>query len=565
MVRLVVQKVGIFVALIVAALVSVASASASASPTAELEVAASGSRVVVQVTLANTGDDPIRVLRRAIGADGPVGTVFTVTRRGQTVEYTGAVAKYAGPRPADYVTIPAGGTWVHTVDLSGAFAFTVTADYGIRLAAADPQLVLDTDGRVLTTTLTSATVVAAVAGRPVEKAPPTVPTARTTIGMLSLATVGCSAGEQTTVTASVADAGTYAGAAVQYFGDRRAGARYVQWFGVFDLTRWERVRDNFIAADTVLDTGAITVVCHDVTCSPSTFAFVYPNQPYTVYVCGAFWTAPATGTDSKAGTLIHEFMHFTTIAGTDDHAYGQAAAGALAVSNPGRAVDNSDNYEYFVEDTPAIADNAPAVTVDAATRSFGNQTVGTTASGGAITVRNTGDAPLTLGAITIASPFATAQDACSSRILAVGASCTFAIAFSPTAAGAQATTVSVPTDARVVPTAIALSGTGVEAPAPDPAPAAAPSTAAAPVPSAVPTSTARTPTITGRAAKGSIILTSTGTTTFRLDVRRGSRWVAVGTYRATVGGGRVKVKRGTYRIVTDPRGAATTSGPLVVR
>ena len=25
-----------------------------------------------------------------------------------------------------------------------------------------------------------------------------------------------------------------------------------------------------------------------------------------VYLCGAFWSAPTTGTDSKGGTLIHE-------------------------------------------------------------------------------------------------------------------------------------------------------------------------------------------------------------------------------------------------------------------
>ncbi|HEY0511470.1 MAG TPA: M35 family metallo-endopeptidase [Thermoanaerobaculia bacterium] len=38
---------------------------------------------------------------------------------------------------------------------------------------------------------------------------------------------------------------------------------------------------------------------------------VYANQPYKVHLCGAFWSAPATGTDSKAGTLIHEISHFT--------------------------------------------------------------------------------------------------------------------------------------------------------------------------------------------------------------------------------------------------------------
>lgn len=41
-----------------------------------------------------------------------------------------------------------------------------------------------------------------------------------------------------------------------------------------------------------------------------------------MYLCGAFWNAPNTGTDSKAGTLIHEASHFTVYGATDDWAYG---------------------------------------------------------------------------------------------------------------------------------------------------------------------------------------------------------------------------------------------------
>ncbi|WP_308628312.1 M35 family metallo-endopeptidase [Massilia genomosp. 1] len=35
-----------------------------------------------------------------------------------------------------------------------------------------------------------------------------------------------------------------------------------------------------------------------------------------LYVCGAFWRAPVTGTDSQGGTLVHEMSHFTAVAGT---------------------------------------------------------------------------------------------------------------------------------------------------------------------------------------------------------------------------------------------------------
>jgi peptidyl-Lys metalloendopeptidase len=84
-----------------------------------------------------------------------------------------------------------------------------------------------------------------------------------------------------------------------------------------------------------------------------------------VYLCGAFWQAPTTGTDSKGGTLIHEVSrsyqlllnqtltvgyivkssHFTANAGTEDYVYGQSAAKSLAKSNPNEAIENADNHE----------------------------------------------------------------------------------------------------------------------------------------------------------------------------------------------------------------------------
>ena len=80
---------------------------------------------------------------------------------------------------------------------------------------------------------------------------------------------------------------------------------------------------------------------------------MYPTQPYKIYLCGAFWSAPLTGTDSRAGTLVHEMSHFNVVAGTDDWAYGQTAAKALAISDPVKAVDNADSHEYFAENTPS--------------------------------------------------------------------------------------------------------------------------------------------------------------------------------------------------------------------
>ena len=72
--------------------------------------------------------------------------------------------------------------------------------------------------------------------------------------------------------------------------------------------------------------------------------------------------APPTGTDSRAGTLIHEMSHFVVVADTNDWVYGQTGAHNLAGSNPNRTsgnravlpivVGNADSHEYFAENTP---------------------------------------------------------------------------------------------------------------------------------------------------------------------------------------------------------------------
>jgi len=80
-----------------------------------------------------------------------------------------------------------------------------------------------------------------------------------------------------------------------------------------------------------------------------------PNDSGTIYLCGAFWKAPPVGTDSQAGTLIHEASHFTIYGGTKDYAYGQDACEGLAMRDPAKAVLNADSHEYFAENDPPLA------------------------------------------------------------------------------------------------------------------------------------------------------------------------------------------------------------------
>jgi peptidyl-Lys metalloendopeptidase len=110
-------------------------------------------------------------------------------------------------------------------------------------------------------------------------------------------------------------------------------------------------KSHFTAIADAFDTKPITVDCG---CKKKYYAYVYPNQPYEIYVCAVFWKAPLSGTDSKGGTLVHEMSHFNVVAATDDWAYGQTNCKSLALSDPQKALNNADSHEYFAENTPAL-------------------------------------------------------------------------------------------------------------------------------------------------------------------------------------------------------------------
>jgi peptidyl-Lys metalloendopeptidase len=127
--------------------------------------------------------------------------------------------------------------------------------------------------------------------------------------------------------------------------------RYKEWFGRYDGQRFNAVNNDFDKIVDVLANKRITLNCD---CNEDHYAHVFPTRPYEIFLCNRFWTAPLTGTDSQAGTIIHELSHFNVVAGTDDNAYGQVACRQLAIDNPSRAIDNADSHEYFAENTPLL-------------------------------------------------------------------------------------------------------------------------------------------------------------------------------------------------------------------
>jgi N,N-dimethylformamidase beta subunit-like, C-terminal/HYDIN/CFA65/VesB-like, Ig-like domain/Cep192 domain 4 len=109
----------------------------------------------------------------------------------------------------------------------------------------------------------------------------------------------------------------------------------------------------------------------------------------------------------------------------------------------------------------------PAVSLSPAALAFSSQNVGTTSGALGLTLTNTGTSSLNVTSVTLggANPgdFAKSADSCTGANIAVNATCTVSVTFSPTATGSRSASLSFTDNAPASPQTVALSGTGVSA------------------------------------------------------------------------------------------------------
>ena len=284
-----------------------AHANIAVSVTPEQSSLGKGDEVNVTVTLTNTGSTPQRLLKWRTPFVPAEHALFQITRDGQPVRYLTSNAAPSAKAGA--------GTQILVGDL-----------------ASNPAAIW-IEGR-----LPRGTVMPQLSALPAASA--------------GLTFSSCSNAQQTSIANAFAAGTAMAADGLEYLTSRKQqGQRYVNWFGPHEATRVATVTSNFSAIKDGFETKPVKVDCG---CNEPYFAYVYPAQPYNIYVCRAFWTAPLTGTDSMGGTLLHEMSHFNVVAGTDDHVYGQSGAADLARTSPERAINNADSHEYFGENTPTL-------------------------------------------------------------------------------------------------------------------------------------------------------------------------------------------------------------------
>ncbi len=305
----------------------------------------SDNAVKVSVTFTNRSKEAMKFLKWETPFEGVEDNLFSVTLDGKTVTYIGRDYKRVLPTEKDYLTLLPKESLTEEVNLADYYDFSATGNYNIKynVATFDDNKTVGYVGGNKNAESDSTDLF--IEGRKPTPRADQVAAPGFVHGSSNFSS--CSEGRMTDLTEAREWALYYADDSLTYLTAGFQNPRYTEWFGSFDVNRYFSVTDHFRNIRNAVHDQPMTFDC---SCSQAgVYAYVYSNSPYAVYLCNAFWTAPMIGTDSKAGTLIHEVSHFSVVAGTNDAVYGQSAARNLASNDPARASNNADNHEYFAE------------------------------------------------------------------------------------------------------------------------------------------------------------------------------------------------------------------------
>jgi peptidyl-Lys metalloendopeptidase len=329
------------------------------------EEVARGLPVSVQFTLANRTDEELLVLDWFTPLEGVAGDIFRVERDGEPVAYRGILVKRGIPHPDEYVSIAPGESVSAEVDLAESYDLSAPGSYTIEFLSPAVSHVVSKE--------------APKAKRLRELAPEEIPSRPVTVRIVDsgegaeepvppplsaddsaaaeeakkISYDDCTTSQQDTVK-SADVAATFKSPVVYHYyeqlsvANRQTDALYKKWFGAYDEDRYAKVLSNWQKIQNCFLNGDITYNCQGPLCQPSYIAYVFAVPPLEVFLCQQFWNMPEEGTDTKYGTLIHEFSH--ECAGTKDHTYGYTNCQNLATNDPDKAIENADNYQFFAEE-----------------------------------------------------------------------------------------------------------------------------------------------------------------------------------------------------------------------
>jgi Ca2+-binding RTX toxin-like protein len=209
---------------------------------------------------------------------------------------------------------------------------------------------------------------------------------------------------------------------------------------------------NIVAVREILTPPALTADCGaaaPLNCDTALFSGPQANYSFTPNADGSMTVTDNSGGGGGGGV--------TTNDGTDILWNIEQLSFCI---QPG-ALPNTCDARVVV---PVNELAAPVASVSASPLNFGNQVVGTTSAGQAITVTNTGSSNLVVSAPTVSlgvdvQPQFLLTNGCST--LTPGSSCTVTVQFRPTTTGAKSAIVSIASNAAGSPSSVTVTGNGI--------------------------------------------------------------------------------------------------------
>ena len=191
---------------------------------------------------------------------------------------------------------------------------------------------------------------------------------------------------------------------------------------------------------------------NSVVVDPANAKVVYAALDTGVYVAQDVTTCAITNCWSVLGTALPNAPVLTLVASRGFAAPGNSTNGVLRAGTYGRGI-----WQTPLLSAGTIA--LPAATFSPASITFSPQNVGTTSTAQTVTLANTGNTSLIIGAITASAGFAE-TDTCANTTIALNATCTLTITYAPTTAGAITGSIQIAANLPGGYASLTVNGTG---------------------------------------------------------------------------------------------------------
>jgi peptidyl-Lys metalloendopeptidase len=325
--------------------------------------------------LTNHSQETMRVLKWFTPLEGMWSDCLLVIRNGERVPYDGRLAKRGTPASEDYVTLGTGEFVEETVAIDEAYQVSDPGVYNVSVDTEIHAVAVAELNKFAAMTADTREAEAAMFKRALRQPVPNAATnfvvndtggrlttegerarKRQKAGGSSLEMFKVASGTALKPQFNGGDATKRTDAEKAHFEGYKLAQNalsalkndnvYAEWFGTHSQSRFQAVHDHY---SNIVNDMEQKIYTYDLTlkgCRPGVYAYTYKNST-TIWLCDQFWASPMTGTDSKAGTIVHEHSHASS--GTDDLAYGQANCRQLAINDPDKAIRNADSHEYYAQ------------------------------------------------------------------------------------------------------------------------------------------------------------------------------------------------------------------------